>query len=352
MPKSDKKLNLLCWQGYEHSTITRPFIEQHGIDLNVQSLLSDAYAANQLIKGDFVNWDVLNINNAWVRDFLYPNDLVQILDIEDFPEYLRGIHKSYSDFLIWSFNSSQQLIGIGQRFGPFNMVINDKSISKVSAQQQGFNLANDVANKNRFGILDYPDFNVFHVCIGSGLNPFQKLTAEELERFQKTAERWFGQAALITDDHHLLNKKLIEGEIDFYISGGVYTASAARAQGFSNILSITPRSGPIDGKGGIAFSEITSVIKNGSAQPYAKQFLHYMLQPETAKDIAMFHGTCNPVAQMGDPNVFKLFSTSELDVIQWQDLEEDMSHCAHYQIPPNNAQLMAILGRTKIKYAQ
>ena len=112
-------------------------------------------------------------------------------------------------------------MGIGQRFGPFNLVINSEAISRASAEDQGFDLANDPVNHKRFAILNYPDFNVFHFCIGAGLNPFSNLNDEEIDRFRQIALNWYHAAKYVEADHHLLNQTLIDGEIDFYISVGI-----------------------------------------------------------------------------------------------------------------------------------
>jgi spermidine/putrescine transport system substrate-binding protein len=152
---------------------------------------------------------------------------------------------------------------------------------------------------------------------------------------------------MITSDHHVLNAALISGEIDFYISGGIYTASPARLAGYDNITAIVPEQGPINGKGGIVFSEITSVIDRIDGSQQAESFLAYLLEPETAVRTAFTKGTCNPIAQMGDPRVFNAFSKAQLKAIQWDDLETDLDRCSHYQIPPNNLQLLGLLSEAK-----
>ena len=52
-----------------------------------------------------------------------------------------------------------------------------------------------------YGILLYEDFNLFHVCIGGGLDPFSPLGEDGKARFDATARRWFHGAAVVTDDH-------------------------------------------------------------------------------------------------------------------------------------------------------
>ena len=338
---------MLCWEGYDAASIIEPFVSKNPINIEAETLLSDAATAQRLADGDFKNWDVLNINNAYIRDFLHPKGLIKTLSSSDFSSYRESIHPVYSDLMPWSYDADKNLIGVGQRFGPFNLVINSDAISRASAEDQGFNLANDPQNHKRFAILNYPDFNVFHFCIGAGLNPFSNLNSNQIDQVRENAVNWYRAAKYVEDDHHRLNRALIDGEIDFYISGGIYTASPARLAGQDQIMAVTPRCGPIDGKGGIVFTEITSVLNHTEVNPHADAFLQYMLKPETSARIAFIDGTCNPVAQMGDPQVFGAFNRTQLKAIQWDWLEADLQRCAHYRIPPQNHKLLAILSEAK-----
>src|SRR5258708_21382887 len=128
-----------------------------------------------------------------------------------------------------------RLLGVCQRFGPFNLVINSDKISFASATDQGFELANDRSNAGRFGILSYDDFNVFHIAIGAGINPFVRLTEMDFRSFPATARRWLSGAAVISSDHLALNRALVAGEIDFYLSGGIYAPSPARLTGHDQV---------------------------------------------------------------------------------------------------------------------
>jgi spermidine/putrescine transport system substrate-binding protein len=341
------RLRMLCWEGYDAASIVEPFVSRYPTRFEAETLLSDAGTAQRLVEGEYDRWDILNINNAYVRDFLYPRGLIRQLPESNFGHYQESIHPVYADLLPWSYDADGHLIGIGQRFGPFNLVINSNAISRATAEDQGFSLANDPRNHKRFAILNYPDFNVFHFCIGAGLNPFADLDSSDIDKFRQTAIDWYSGAKYVEDDHHRLNQALIDREIDFYISGGIYTASPARLAGYSQIVAVTPVQGPIDGKGGIVFSEITSILNHAEVNSNAERFLHYMLEPETAVRIALIDGTCNPVAQMGDPEVFRKFSKTQLDAIQWDWLEADLQRCAHYRIPPQNGKLLDVLSDAK-----
>lgn len=180
---------------------------------------------------------------------------------------------------------------------------------------------------------------MFHICLGAGINPFHKLDDDALRLFSNTANDWFDRAVLVTDDHLKLNRSLVSGEIDFYVSGGVYTVSEARLAGHDYLRAISPTSGCIDGRGGIVFTEITSVLEHEQTSANAVDFLEYITQPDIAFHIATTENTLNPVAQMGDPSVLNKFSKQQLDAIQWDNLSADIERCAMYRIPPNHTEL-------------
>ena len=77
--------------------------------------------------------------------------------------------------------------------------------------------------------------------------------------------------------------------------------------------------------------EVTSTVNNPQLSPLAAEFLAYVQDPEMAHTVAFAEGTFNPVAQMGNPDCFKLFTPEELEAIQWDSLEEEMA--ALHRVP-------------------
>ena len=334
-------IRLLCWEGYESPRVLEPFERRGSTRVLADTLLSDAGTASDLLAGR-ATCDVLNINNAWVRGSLSPAGLVRALDPRRFEPHFERMLAQFDRLYAWARDAEGALIGVCQRFGPFNLVVNTNRIDRASAEDLGFELANERAPRP-YGILLYEDFNLFHVCIGAGLDPFSRLNEDEKTRFDATARRWFRNAAIVTDDHFELNRALVEGAIDFYLSGGIYTASPARLAGHREVRAVTPRSGPIRGRGGIVFTEITSVLECATHSGEAEDFLAYLLEPDTARRVALAERTANPVAQMGMPEVFERFTARELDAIQWDGLEEDVARCADYDLMPDHAALLPLL---------
>jgi spermidine/putrescine transport system substrate-binding protein len=332
-------MNLLCWEGYEADNILGEFSRRQNIQCSAKTLLSDAATAHALLQREreFSHWDVLNINNPWCRDFLCHHGVIHRLSEDRFAHTLDNLLPEFDRLSHWARNDSGELIGVCQRFGAFNLVVNTDRIDSRSAIDQGFNLANSPGQ--RYGILAYDDFNIFHICIGAGINPFEKLGAAELQKFSDTAQDWHTRAQLLSDDHNVLNRALAEGDIDFYISGGTYTVAHARLAGQNKLQAITPAHGSINGLGGVVFAEITSVLQRATSPESALEFLEYIVQPGISYRAATTPNTLNPVSQMGNPEVLRRFSTEQLDAMQWETLSEDIARCAMYQIPPDHRAL-------------
>jgi spermidine/putrescine transport system substrate-binding protein len=185
---------------------------------------------------------------------------------------------------------------------------------------------------------------VMHIAIAAGLNPFASFDDAAFAAFRDAAATIFKSARLVTDDHLRMNACLVDGEIDFYISGGTYTASPARLAGHLEVRSVTPMRGPIEGKGAVAFVEVNALLTRGSAPSHAGEaFLDFISSTEGAVAASLAAGACNPVVQMNQPAVRELFTREQLDAMQWDDLEEDLSYCADYAIMPDYAKLAAVL---------
>jgi spermidine/putrescine transport system substrate-binding protein len=248
----------------------------------------------------------------------------------------------------WALDESgAELIGMCQRFGPYSFVVNTDKVSRATAEDQGWDLWNDPANAGKYGILESDDWNVFVICCIAGFDPFRVHTDDEVAAFAETAKRVFAGAKLV-GDIATMNQALVSGEIDFHLTGGTYSASPARADGATNIRGITPNRGPMEGgKGGISWIEVTSLVNNPDLSPLAAQFLEYVQQPDTAHTVAFAEGTFNPVAQMANPDCFKLFTAEELDAIQWDSLEEEMAKSVEYDIVPDYDKLLDLMTSAK-----
>jgi spermidine/putrescine transport system substrate-binding protein len=344
----EQELNILCWEGYNSAQVLDPFREAHGATVKAESLTNDPTMINRLRAGETKVWDLINVNNPWARKVMMPEGLIKPLDRATMEPFFDKMLPAFKPPYKWAMDEAgQQLIGMAQRFGPYSFVVNTDKVSRATAEDQGWNLWNDAANAKKYGVLESDDWNVFNICCIAGFDPFKTHTDDEVAKFTDAAKRVFAGAKLV-GDIATMNQALISGEIDFHMTGGTYSASPARADGNKNIRGITPKSGPMEGgKGGISWIEITSLVNNPELSPLAVEFLKYVQDPKVSHTVAFAEGTYNPVSQMGTKECFDLFTTEELDAIQWDSLEEEMARSAEYDIVPDYDKLLDIMTSAK-----
>ena len=90
-----------------------------------------------------------------------------------------------------------------------------------------------------------------------------------------------------------------------------------------------------------------SEINKMRQQKITTVMLGVVQAPKVAHTIAFAESTYNPVAQMGNPECFALFTKEELDAIQWGSLEEEMSRCAEYDIVPDYNKALDLMTAAK-----
>jgi len=344
----EKELNIYCWEGYNSDDVLDPFRREFEATVRAEGLTSDPDAINRLRAGETKVWDLINVNNPWAREMMWPEGLIKELPRDRFEPFFEKMLPAFQPPYEWAMDKTgEHLLGMAQRFGPFSFVVNTDKVSRPMAEDQGFKLFLDPKMKGRYGVLTYDNWNIYHMCVAADVNPFKKHSAEEIERFSVVARQIFNGAKNLTDDLVQMNLALINGEIDAYFTGGTYTASPARFDGALNVRGITPKSGPINGKGGIVWIELTSVVNHPDPSPLAEEFLAYVQRPDVSKKVAFAEGTYNPVTQMGAPDVLAAFDSAELEAIQWDSLEEELERSADYDINPDYADMYDIYSAAK-----
>ncbi len=348
--RSDE-LNIYCWEGYNSDDVLDPFRRETGATVRAEGLTSDPDAVNRLRAGETKIWDLINLNNPWAREMMWPEGLIKEISRERFEPFFSKMMPAFHPPYPWAMDKTgEHLLGVTQRFGPFNFVVNTDKISRATAEDEGFNIFLDPAMKGRYGVLTYDNWNIYHMCVTAGVDPFKSHSKAEIDAFSKACKQIFSGAKILTDDLVAMNLALINGEIDAYFTGGTYTASPARYDGATQVRGITPKSGPMGpngDKGGIVWIELTSVVNNPNPSTIAEDFLAYIQRPDISKKVAFAEGTYNPVTQMGSADVMSQFDSEELDAIQWDTLEEEMSNSTDYDINPDYAEMYDIYSAAK-----
>lgn len=337
-------LNLHSWEGYTEEPVLAPFQQDTSATVNPQMLISDPAAVNNLRSGGTSTWDVINLNNAWQRKMLYPEGLILPLDAEKFkPLYdmnVAGFEWPYH----WALDESGEvLLGMIQRYGPSGMAVNTDAMSAETLTKGGY-LEMIEGAAGEYAILDYENWVIMHTCMAAGFSPFRAHTEYEIAAYEEMIFKVFNNAKKVSDDQASLARDMITGEIMGVFPGSVYSVSAPRYEGETQIQCVVPEEGIEEtktadnpmGQSGIIWIEITSLVANPDPTPLAEAFLVYCHTPEAAYRVAAkAPGTLNPVVQMGDAAVLEKFTSDELEAIQWDDLDTLVSRCIDFDINPD-----------------
>ena len=322
----EKELNILCWEGYNSAQVLDPFRAGKGATVKAESLTNDPTMINRLRAGETNIWDLINVNNPWARKMMLPEKLIKPLPRAEFEPFFDKMMPAFKPPYKWAMSDDgKELLGMVQRFGPYSFVVNTDKVSRKTAEDEGWDLFNEPSNAGKYGILESDDWNVFNIFVLAGIDPFKTHDAEEMAKFEETAKRVFKGAKLI-GDIATMNQALVSGEIDFHLTGGTYSVSPARADGHRTCAASRRRRARWPAARAASpgsRSPRRSTIR--SLSPLATEFLKYVQDPKVAHTVAFAEGTFNPVAQMGNPDCFKLFTKEELDAIQWDSLEEEMA---------------------------
>lgn len=229
-------------------------------------------------------------------------------------------------------DDGKDLLGMAQRFGPYSFVVNTDKVSRDGGRA-GLLFA-DPALAGEYGILESDDWNVFGIFMVAGINPFKEHTDAEMKLFSETAEKVFKGAKMVGDIASL-NQALVSGEIDLHLTGGTYSVSPARADGYLNLRAVTLKWA--DRWQGRDFAVDRNHLDRQQSRPFAAchRVPEICAGTEVAHTVAFAEGTFNPVSQMGNKKCFDLFTKDELKLFSGIALRKKMACLAEYDIVPD-----------------
>ncbi|MBL8905193.1 MAG: extracellular solute-binding protein [Rhizobiales bacterium] len=341
MAQEDRTLNLLCWDAYADPRLAEMWLKDTGSKIKSEIHISDPQSLNRLRAGETKNWDFINVNDPWAKNFFWPEKLIVDLPRERFdPLYEAMLPKFKPPYARAMSRDGQHLLGVVQRLETFDIAINTDKISVEMAENEGWDMFNNADFK--FGVLAYEDWNVMDLCMIAGVHPYKDKTEADVAKFTETANRVMKQAKTVTTDFVQLNLAMLNNEIDAYFCGGTYSIASARREGNNNLWAISPPKGPADGKGGINWIELNSAINNPNPNPRAIDFLEWITKPEQSYIVASGNGNLQPVSQMAQPEVLAKFSKEELDAMQFDTLDKRLAAATEFDIVPQYDQLYDI----------
>src|SRR5690606_30760580 len=160
----ENEMNILCWEGYNTDQVLGPFRERHpGATVRAESGTSDPDMINKLRAGEVNVWDLINVNQPWARQRMYPEGLIRPMDKAAFEGYFKDMLPAFQNYPLAYDESGEHLLGMVQRFGPFSFVVNTEKISQEMAEDQGFKLFLDPSMNKKYGVLTYDNWNIMHM---------------------------------------------------------------------------------------------------------------------------------------------------------------------------------------------
>ena len=336
-------LAMLTWDGYVDPRVLDGFTDQYGTGIDYELHTSDPDSVNKLRAGETRIWDIINLNNPWAREMMWPEGLIVELDRARFEPYFEAMLPMFQPPYKWAMSlDNEHLLGVCQRVDTFDFVVNTDVVSADMAKDEGWDLFNNPDMAGRYGILAYDNWNIMHICMAAGLHPFKEKTDDQVAIFEAAARRLINGAKMVSDDFVAVNLAVVNGEIDMYFGGGTYSISSARLDGLTNLYHVVPKSGPADGKGGINWIELNSVVNNPDLHPKAMDWMEYILQPDTSYAVATAGGFLLPVGQMAQPELLAKFSAEELDSFQWDEFDYRIANSVEFDVVPDYNRLYDI----------
>ena len=84
---AERDLAMLTWDGYVDPRVLDGFTDQHATDIKYELHTSDPDSVNKLRAGQTEIWDIINLNNPWAREIMWPENLIVELDRGRFEPY-------------------------------------------------------------------------------------------------------------------------------------------------------------------------------------------------------------------------------------------------------------------------
>jgi spermidine/putrescine transport system substrate-binding protein len=160
----ERALAMLTWDGYVDPRVLDGFTDQHKTDIQYELHTSDPESVNKLRAGQTEMWDIINLNNPWAREMMWPENLIVELDRARFEPYFEKMLPMFKPPYKWAMSLDEQhLLGVCQRVDTFDFVVNTDVISAEMGKDEGWDLFNNPDMKGRYGILAYDNWNIMHV---------------------------------------------------------------------------------------------------------------------------------------------------------------------------------------------
>ena len=101
-------LAMLTWDGYVDPRVLDGFTDQYDTGIDYELHTSDPDSVNKLRAGETAIWDIINLNNPWAREMMWPEGLIVELDRARFDPYFEAMLPMFQPPYKWGDEPRQQ----------------------------------------------------------------------------------------------------------------------------------------------------------------------------------------------------------------------------------------------------
>ncbi len=331
---ASETLNYMCWEGYDSDAILAPFKSKYDVNFSVDTISDSPGGFAKLAAGAWRDFDLVSSDLPWVQR-MGPAGFCRYLDPEEFTEQYAGFYPEFQAPFEPLLDDGK-VTGLPTRWGWVSPTINTDfdAVEDWTSYAPVF----DAKYKDRICLLDWGEWPILPIVLHAGIDPWQDLDIAALDEARKAIRAALANTRAIVGDLTIAQKGLLDGSLTGLIGGGTYTALNLRAQGHLNITAPVP--GEKDGlKQGIIWVEATGLVENDRDSEVAKEFLKYLVEPETAVKLAITESTSNLVPTKAAEDLM----TEEQKVALMLDQTSDARAQSHFmRLVPNVDDLLAI----------
>ena len=105
---AERELTMLTWDGYVDNRVLDTFTERHKINVKYELHTSDPDSVNKLRAGQTKIWDIINLNNPWAREIMWPEKLIVELPRDRFEPYFEKMLPMFKPPYKWAMSLDEQ----------------------------------------------------------------------------------------------------------------------------------------------------------------------------------------------------------------------------------------------------
>lgn len=294
-----EQLSYMCWEGYDSSAILEPFSSKHDVSFSVDIITDSPGGFAKLAAGAYRDIDIVSSDLPWVQR-MGPAGFAQYLDPAEFAEQYAGFYPEFQapfDPLMFE----GKITGLPSRWGWVGPSVNLEH-DKVE-NWRSLDPVFDPKYRDKICLLDWGEWPILPLVLHAGIDPWQELDEATLAEVRKVIAAALKNTRAIVGDMAIAQKGLLDGSLYGLLGGGTYTTLNLRVRGHLNVVSVIPeeRNGL---KQGIIWMEATGLVDNGRNPAVAKDFLKYLVAPETARKLAITDATSNLVPTRAAEDLF------------------------------------------------